>query len=96
MEKKQNKREIVTWATGPYVIKGTENQVAKMKQIWSRETYWTPEAKKFFEVWNSGTSGIYMFPKRRYFESYNGSKDYDASFKKHLGISYQEYLDEKY
>ena len=72
---------------GKFVVKGTEKQVNEIYDTFNKERYWSETAVKYFHVYISLGSGVFMFPKRQYFVSWNNITDYRKAFEKFTGAS---------
>lgn len=60
-----------------YTLKGTEKQLDEMYDLFNREDYTTAGFQHYFYVWVNEGTGVYFFPKERYFVSdYHGERHY--------------------
>ena len=70
---------MTTKIMGDYEIKGTEKQVNEIYHMYmfeslNRRTF--KMYKKYFNIWVHNGTGIYAFPKEKYFVSRKGETNY--------------------
>ena len=52
-----------------YVLTGTKNQLDEMKELLNYERYYDKKFTKYFHVWKHYGTGVYFFPKEKYFKA---------------------------
>ena len=59
-----------------YHLKGTDKQLDEMYDLLNREDYTSSKFQHYFYVWVHEGTGVYWFPKERYFVSFRGERHY--------------------
>jgi hypothetical protein len=52
-----------------YVLTGTKHQLDEMKELLNYENYYDKKITKYFHVWKHYGTGIFYFPKEKYFKA---------------------------
>lgn len=61
---------------GRFVLQGGKNQLNEMSELLDFEFYESEKFKKYFYVWVHCGTGIYFFPREKYFVSRDGETNY--------------------
>ena len=61
---------------GRFVLQGGRRQLDEMSELLNSECYKSKKFKKYFYVWVHYDTGVYFFPKEKYFVSRDGETNY--------------------